>query len=104
MTSVAFGDFCRSIPLPASFNLFKMEPLRGVSMIVWTGPWCLLCRPFLGGRGEKHVKLEGRNFTPIELRIIEKIVKGLLDGLPGMVGCSKTARGLSPMRDRSPVR
>ena len=82
MASVAFGDFCRSIPLPASFNLFRLEPLRGPSMIVLEGPLVFsFIDLFLGGRGEKPVKLEGRSFTPIELRIIEKIVKGLLDGL-----------------------
>ena len=82
MSSVAFGNFCRTVPLPASFNLFKMEPLRGASMIVLDGALVFaFIDLFLGGRGENQVKLEGRSFTPIELRIIEKIVKGLLDGL-----------------------
>lgn len=82
MTSVAFGDFCRSVPLPASFNVFKMEPLRGASMVVLEGGLVFaFIDLFLGGRGEKQVKLEGRSFTPIELRITEKIVKGLLEGL-----------------------
>jgi len=82
MSSVAFGDFCRTVPLPASFNLFKMEPLRGASMIVLDGALVFaFVDLFLGGRGERQAKLEGRSFTPIELRIIEKIVKGLLDGL-----------------------
>ena len=82
MTSVAFSDFCRSVPLPASFNLFKMEPLRGASMIALDGSLVFaLIGLYLGGRGEKQVKPEGRSFTPIELRIIEKIVKGMLDGL-----------------------
>jgi flagellar motor switch protein FliM len=80
--SVVFSDFCRSISLPASFNLFKMEPLRGVSMIVMDGALVFaFVDLFLGGTGERHVKLEGKNFTPIELRIIEKIVKVLLDNL-----------------------
>jgi flagellar motor switch protein FliM len=82
LTSIALGDFCRSIPLPASFNLFRMEPLRGVSMIVLDGALVFaFVDLFLGGTGERHVKLEGKSFTPIELRIIEKIVKVLLDGL-----------------------
>lgn len=82
VSSVALGDFFRSIPLPASFNLFKMEPLRGASMIVMEGALVFaFVDLFLGGNGERHVKLEGKSFTPIELRIIEKIVKVSLEGL-----------------------
>jgi len=82
MASVAFGEFVRSIPLPASLNLFRMEPLRGVSLLVVEGALVFaFVDLFLGGTGQRHVKLEGKSFTPIELRIIEKIVKVLLEGL-----------------------
>lgn len=82
MASVAFGDFCRSIPLPASLSLFKMEPLRGASLIVVEGALVFaFVDLFLGGTGQRQVKLEGKSFTPIEIRIIEKIVKVLLECL-----------------------
>ncbi len=82
MASVTLGDFFRSIPLPASLNLFKMEPLRGVSLLVVEGALVFaFVDLFLGGTGQRHVKLEGKSFTPIELRIIEKIVRVLLEGL-----------------------
>ena len=35
--SVKFGKFCRSIPLPTSLNIFKMEPLRGFALLVLEG-------------------------------------------------------------------
>jgi flagellar motor switch protein FliM len=82
IASVTLGEFFRSIPLPASLNLFKMEPLRGVSLLVVEGALVFaFVDLFLGGTGQRHVKLEGKSFTPIELRIIEKIVKVLLEGL-----------------------
>lgn len=82
MVSVPLGEFFRSIPLPASLNLFKMEPLRGLSLLVVEGALVFaFVDLFLGGTGQRHVKLEGKSFTPIELRIIEKIVKVLLEGL-----------------------
>ncbi len=35
--SVKFGDFCRSLPVPTSLNIFKMEPLKGFAMLVFEG-------------------------------------------------------------------
>ncbi len=29
-----FGEFLRSLPLPSSFNIYKMDPLRGQSLMV----------------------------------------------------------------------
>lgn len=82
MSCVALGDFYRSLPLPASLNLFKMEPLRGVSLLVVEGALVFaFVDLFLGGTGQRHVKLEGKSFTPIELRILEKVVRVMLEGL-----------------------
>jgi len=77
--SVRFGKFTRSIPLPASLNIFKMEPLRGLSMLVLEGSLVFAFVDILfGGRSVNQVKLEGKNFTTIEARIINKIVKIIL--------------------------
>jgi flagellar motor switch protein FliM len=82
ISSMAFSDFFRSIPLPSSLNVFKMEPLRGPSMLVIEGALVFaLVDLFLGGTAERHVKLEGKSFTPIEMRIIEKIVRMSLQGM-----------------------
>jgi flagellar motor switch protein FliM len=78
--SMKFGEFCHSLPLPTSLNIFKMEPLRGVSLLVMEGPLVFsFVDAFFGGRGVSQVKLEGRNFTSIETRIIGKLVKVVLD-------------------------
>jgi flagellar motor switch protein FliM len=80
--SVKFGEFCRSLPLPASLNIFKIEPLRGFSMIVIEGPLVFsFVDSFFGGKGVSHVKLEGRGFTTIESKIIEKVVRIVLQDL-----------------------
>jgi flagellar motor switch protein FliM len=79
--SLKFGDFFRSIPLPTSLNIFKIEPLRGFSILVIEGKLVFsFVDTFFGGRGVSQVKLEGRNFTGIETRIIDKIVKIALSG------------------------
>jgi len=80
--SVNFNDFCRSLPLPASLNIFKIEPLRGSAMLVLEGSLVFsFVETFFGGKGLGHVKLEGRAFTAIESKIIEKISKIILSDL-----------------------
>lgn len=70
-----FGDFMRGVPLPTSLHLFKMEPLRGYALLVLEGKLVFaFVDTFFGGCGMGHVKLEGRDFTVIEQRIIRKVV------------------------------
>jgi flagellar motor switch protein FliM len=76
-----FGDFMRSLPVPTSINIFKIEPLRGNAiLIVDTRLVFALVENFFGGAGSQP-KVEGRDFTPIEQRIIDTVVKVLLTNL-----------------------
>ena len=77
--STRFSKFTRSIPLPASLNIFKMEPLRGLSMVVLEGSLVFAFVDILfGGKSVNRVKLEGKSFTTIEAKIINKIVHIIL--------------------------
>lgn len=79
--SVKYGDFSRSLPLPSSLNLFTMEPLRGLALIVLEGSlvYAFVDKCF-GGTCTGHHKLEGKSFTPIEERIIiRKIVNMIME-------------------------
>ncbi|MCC6346336.1 MAG: flagellar motor switch protein FliM [Nitrospirales bacterium] len=70
-----FYDFMRGIPFPSSINLFKMEPLRGFGLLVFDAPMIFsLIEFFFGGTGKGYYKPEGREFTPIEQKIIHKVV------------------------------
>ncbi|MEJ2071227.1 MAG: flagellar motor switch protein FliM [Syntrophobacterales bacterium] len=70
-----FGEFLRSLPLPSSFNIYKMDPLRGQSLIVVDSKLVFaLVECFLGGSARTRFKIEGRDFTGIERRIIQKVV------------------------------
>ncbi|MGM0384232.1 MAG: flagellar motor switch protein FliM [Thermodesulfobacteriota bacterium] len=80
--SIKFGDFYRSIPVPTSLNIFKMEPLRGFSLLVLEAPLVFaFVDTFFGGKAMGHVKLEGKDFTAIEKKIIGKIVNMILGDL-----------------------
>lgn len=79
---VKFGDFMKTIPLPSSINIFKMEPLKGYSLFVIEAPFVFaLVEFFFGSSSAKHVKSEGRAFTSIEQRIIKKVVTMALDDM-----------------------
>ncbi len=76
-----FGDFMRSLPVPTSINIFKIDPLRGNALLVVdTRLVFSLVENFFGGAGSQP-KIEGRDFTPIEQSIIVKVVKIILSNL-----------------------
>lgn len=77
-----FYDFLRSVPFPSSLNIIKMEPLRGFSLVVFDAPMIFtLIEFYFGGSGKGYYKPEGREFTPIEQRIIHKVVMMFLDSM-----------------------
>jgi len=76
-----FGDFMRSLPVPTSINIFKLDPLRGNAILVVDSRLVFaLVENFFGGAGSQP-KVEGRDFTPIEQAIISKVVKIALANL-----------------------
>ncbi|MEW6246985.1 MAG: flagellar motor switch protein FliM [Nitrospirota bacterium] len=70
-----FGEFLKKVPLPSSLSVFRMDPLRGNGLYVMDAMLVyLIVDYFFGGRGQTYVKPEGRDFTPIQMRVIKKIV------------------------------
>jgi flagellar motor switch protein FliM len=80
--SITFGEFIRTLPVPASLHLFTMRPLHGAgvmaleSSLVFSVIECLF-----GGSGRSRIKIEGREFTAIEQRVITKVVLLALEEL-----------------------
>lgn len=76
-----FGDFMRSLPVPTSINIFKMDPLRGNAIIVVDSRLVFaLVENVFGGIGSQP-KIEGREFTRIEQVIVDRIIKIALDNM-----------------------
>lgn len=70
-----FGEFIKNLPVPTSLNVFKMEPLRGYAILVVESRLVFaMIDSLFGGTGERHAKVEGRDFSPIEHNIIKKVV------------------------------
>ncbi len=79
---IKFGEFLKTLPVPSSLNLFRMNPLRGTAiMILETRLVFNLVDIFYGGTGKLEVKAEGRDFTPIEQRLIKRVSISALEDL-----------------------
>ena len=73
--TIKFGEFLKSLPVPASLHLYKMEPLKGYNLFVIESKLVFaLIDIFFGGSGSSTIKVEGRDFTVIEDRLIKKVV------------------------------
>ncbi len=82
IATVKYSDFQRSLPVPTSMHLFKIEPLRGLGILVIESRLVFsLVEAFFGGSGVGSTKIEGREFTSIENKIIEKVVQMALFNL-----------------------
>lgn len=76
---VKFGEFLKSIPVPTSMHLFKLDPLRGSGLIIVESKIIfMLVDIIFGGSGRNSFKIEGREFTAIENNIIKKVILSAL--------------------------
>lgn len=77
-----FGEFMKTVPFPSSINIFKMEPLKGYSLLIIEAPLVFaFVEFFFGSDSARYVKSEGRAFTSIEQRVIRRIVNIALNDL-----------------------
>ena len=75
-----FGAFLRELAVPTNFNIVSVRPLRGNGLIV--------CEPALifgvidtlyGGNGKFQTRIEGRNFSATENRVIMRLVNMIIE-------------------------
>lgn len=70
-----FGEYVHSLYVPTSLNMVKLRPLRGTGLVILDAKLVFkLVDNFFGGDG-RHAKIEGREFTPTELRVVEMVLK-----------------------------
>jgi flagellar motor switch protein FliM len=72
---IKFSEYIHTLFVPTSLSLIKMQPLKGTGMIMLDPKLVfIIVDNFFGGDGSIHAKIEGREFTSTELRVIEKVV------------------------------
>jgi flagellar motor switch protein FliM len=70
-----YTDFIRNLVVPTNLNLVQMKPLRGTSLIVFDPTLVfLIIDNMFGGDGRFHTRVEGRDFTQTEQRIIQRVL------------------------------
>ena len=73
---IKFSEYIHTLFVPTSLSMIKMAPLRGTGLIMLDPKLVfILVDNFFGGDGTIHAKIEGREFTSTELRVIEKVVE-----------------------------
>lgn len=73
---IRYSEFIRSLVVPSNINLVQIKPLRGTSLFVFDPRLVFsVVDNFFGGGGRYHARIEGRDFTPLEQRIIRRMLE-----------------------------
>ena len=80
ISSIRFGDYLNSIPLPAILSVFRAEELDNMGLLtVDSNLIYSIVDVLLGGRrGTAAMRIEGRPYTTIERVLVEKMVEVVL--------------------------
>ncbi|MDQ5888575.1 MAG: flagellar motor switch protein FliM [Neisseriaceae bacterium] len=75
-----YSEFIRNLVVPTNLNLIHMKPLRGTALFIFDPDFVFLVVDNLfGSDGRYHVRVEGRDFTPTEQRIIRRLLQVVFD-------------------------
>jgi len=80
ITSVRFGDYLNSIPLPAILGVFKAEEWDNFGLLTVNSSLIYsIIDVLLGGRrGQTPIRIEGRPYTTIETNLIKRMIEVVL--------------------------
>jgi flagellar motor switch protein FliM len=83
ITSLRFGDYINSIPLPAILSVFKAEEWDNFGLMVVEAPMIYsIVDTLLGGRrGSTAMRIESRPYTTIERMLVERMASQILADL-----------------------
>ena len=83
VSTVRFGDYMNSIPLPAMLSVFKAEEWDNQGLMVTDSALIYsIVDVLLGGRkGTPAIRIEGRPYTTIETKLVERMVQVTLSDL-----------------------
>ena len=71
-----YSEFIRNLVVPTNLNLVHYKPLRGTAlMVIDPNLVFLMIDNLFGGDGRFHTRVEGRDFTQTEQRIIQRVLE-----------------------------
>jgi len=72
---IKYNEFIRNLAVPTNLNMVQVKPLRGTSLFIFDPNLVFLVVDNLfGGDGRFHSRVEGRDFTQTEQRIIQRLL------------------------------
>lgn len=85
ISTVRFGDYMNSIPLPAMLSVYRAEEWDNYGLIVVDSALIYsVVDVLLGGRkGNPNVRVEGRPYTTIETKLVERMLSVVMSDLSG---------------------
>lgn len=70
-----FGEFVNTLPIPSCMAIMRFEALRGPALMVFESKLAYaLIDSFFGGTDRPYTKIEGKEFTRIELSLMQKVM------------------------------
>lgn len=98
-----FGEFINTLPMPTCMSVLRFQNLRGSALLVIESKLAYaLVDSFFGGADRPYTKIEGKDFTQIELSIIRKVVDLAIDDMEiawesvEKIGCSFVRTEVNP--------
>ncbi len=72
---IKYSEFVRNLVVPTNLNMVNMKPLRGTALLVFDPSLIfLIIDNLFGGDGRYHSRVEGRDFTQTEQRMIQRLL------------------------------
>ncbi len=98
-----FGEFVNTLPMPTCMSVLRFNALRGsVLLVIESKLAYALVDSFFGGADRPYTKIEGKDFTQIELSIVRKVVDLAIDDMEAAwesvekIGCSFVRTEVNP--------
>lgn len=76
-----YSEFIRNLAVPTNINIVTLQPLRGNALFIFEPALVFtVVDNMFGGDSRFHNRIEGRDFTATEQRIIARMLEVVLDG------------------------
>ena len=71
-----FGEFVNTLPIPSCMAILRLDALHGPALLVFESKLAYaLVDSYFGGTDRPYTKIEGKEFTRIELSIMKKVME-----------------------------
>ena len=77
-----YSEFIRNLVVPTNLNVLHVKPLRGSALLIFEPALVFaIIDSLFGGDGRFHTRIEGREFTATEQRIIQRLLEVTFENL-----------------------